>query len=75
MSWYQCKGAECYVGGVVSYDPAVYNSDSLSIVKQLQQGHNSLLVIVPSSLTYPMPYACFLASCNMGISYALAPAL
>ena len=38
---YICKGAECYVGGVVSYDPAVDNSDSPSIVEQLQQGHSS----------------------------------
>ena len=34
-----------------------------------------LLVIVPSSVMYLMPYACFLASCSMGNSYALTPAL
>ena len=34
-----------------------------------------LLVTIPSSLMYPMPYAWFLASCSMGISYALVPAL
>ena len=47
------------------------NSDSPSIVEQLPQGCQfliviPLLVIVPSSLTYPMPYAWFLASCSMG---------
>ena len=27
-----------------------------------------LLVIIPSSMTYLVPYACHLASCSMGIS-------
>ena len=34
-----------------------------------------LLVVVPSSLTYFMPYACLLASCSVGIPYASAPVL
>ena len=46
------------------------NSDSPSIVDQLSQGPSlftiPLLVIVSQLLTYPMPYALFLASCNMG---------
>ena len=50
----------------------VDNSDSPSIVEQSQQGHDSscytLLAVVPSSVKYPIPYACQLASCNMGIS-------
>ena len=29
-----------------------------------------LLVIVPSSLTYPMPYAWFLASCSIFLLYS-----
>ena len=32
-------------------------------------------MIVPSPLTYPKPYARFLASCGMGSSYAFVPAL
>ena len=48
----------------------VDNSDSPSQVEQLQQGPSlivmPLLVIVPSSLIYPMPYAWFLAFCSMG---------
>ena len=52
---------------------------SPSIVDQLQQISSliviPLLVIVPSSLRYPVPYACILASCIMGNSYALAPTL
>ena len=50
----------------------VDTSDSPSIVKQSQQGCDSscytLLAVVPSSVKYPIPYACQLASCNMGIS-------
>ena len=50
----------------------VDNSDSPSIVEQSQQGHDSscytLLAVVPSPMKYPIPYACQLASCNMGIS-------
>ena len=47
------------------------NSDSSSIVEQLSQGpslvYNTFINDkFPSSLTYPMPYALFLASCNMG---------
>ena len=57
----------------------VDNSDSPSIAEHLQQGCSSdcytLIVIVPSSLMCPMPYACFLASCSMGILYALVSAL
>ena len=57
-----------YVWFVIN--PAVDNSDSPSIVEQLSQGLSlvviHLLVIVTSSLTYPMPYALFLASCSMG---------
>ena len=35
-----------------------------------------LLVIIPSSMMYPKPYACQLASCSMGISdYASHPDL
>ena len=49
----------------------VDNSDSPSIVEQLQQGHDSscyiLLTVVPSSVKYLIPYACQLASCNIGI--------
>ena len=51
----------------------VDNSDSPSLVEQSQQGHGSscytLLVVVPSSVKCPMPYACQLASCSMSISY------
>ena len=36
-----------------------YHKDSVLVVIPL-------LVIVPSSLMYPMPYAWFLASCSMG---------
>ena len=50
----------------------VDNSGSPSIVEQSQQGCDSsfytLLAVVPSSVKYPIPYACQLASCNMGIS-------
>ena len=50
----------------------VDNSDSPSIVEQSQQGCNSscytLLTVSPSSVKYPIPYACQLASCNVGIS-------
>ena len=50
----------------------VDNSDSPSIVEQSQQGCdsncNSLLTIIPSSVMYPMPYACQLAFSNVGIS-------
>ena len=50
----------------------VDNSDSPSIVEQSQQGHDSscytLLTVVPSFVKCPIPYACQLASCNMGIS-------
>ena len=50
----------------------VDNSDSPSIVEQLQQGWdsicNTLLTVIPSSVKYPIPYACQLASCNVGIS-------
>ena len=50
----------------------VDNSDSPSIVEQSQQGHDSscyiLFTVIPSSVKYPIPYACQLASCNMGIS-------
>ena len=46
----------------------VNNSDSPSIVEQSQQGHdsscNSLLTVIPSSVKYPIPYACQLAFCN-----------
>ena len=48
------------------------NSDSPSIVEQSQQGCDSichpLLTIIPGSMMYPMPYACQLASSNVGIS-------
>ena len=48
------------------------NSDSPSIVEQLQQDVIliviPLLVIIPSSMMCLMPYACQLASCRMGIS-------
>ena len=51
----------------------VDNSDSPSVVEQLQQGCDSgcytLLIVVPSAMKCPMPYACQLASCSMGISY------
>ena len=54
----------------------VYNSDSSSLVKHSQQGHGSscytLLAVVPSSVKYPMPYACQLASCSMGTSYCVS---
>ena len=50
----------------------VDNSDSPSLVEQSQQGcHSScytLLAVIPSSVKYPIPYACQLASCNVGIS-------
>ena len=50
----------------------VDSSGSPSIVEQPQQGHDSscytLLAIIPSSVKYPIPFACQLASCNMGIS-------
>ena len=54
------------------------NSDSPSIVEQLQQDVIliviPLLVIAPSSMMCLMPYACQLASCSMGISnYASCP--
>ena len=48
----------------------VDNSDSPSIVEQSQQGHDSscytLLAVIPSSVKYPVPYACWLAPCNSG---------
>ena len=48
----------------------VDNSDSPSIVEQLQQGHssscNSLLTIISGPVEYPIPYACQLAFCNVG---------
>ena len=51
----------------------VDNSDSPSLVDQLQQGHDSgcytLLAVIPSSMKCLMPYACQLTSCSMGISY------
>ena len=50
----------------------VDNSDSPSIVQQSQQGCgsscNSLLTVIPSSVMYPMPYACQLAFSNVGMS-------
>ena len=50
----------------------VDNSDSPSIVEQSQQGHDfscyALLADIPSSVKYPIPYACQVASCNVGIS-------
>ena len=67
-----CKGAVfawCYCT-----DPMfllVDNSDSPSLVEQLQQGCDSgcytLLAIIPSSVKCLMPYACQLASYSMGI--------
>ena len=47
------------------------NSDSPSIVGAVITKDSilvviPLLVIVPSSLTFPMPYAWFLVSCSMG---------
>ena len=49
------------------------NSDSPSVVEQLQQGCDSgcynLLAVILSSMRCLMPYACQLASCTMGISY------
>ena len=51
----------------------VDNSDSPSVVGQLQQGHDSgcytLLAVITSSMMYLMPYACLLASYSMYISY------
>ena len=51
----------------------VDNSDSPSVVEQLQQGCDSgcytLLAVISSSMKCLMPYACQLASCSMGISY------
>ena len=54
------------------------NSDSPSIVEQLQQDVIliviPLLIIAPSSMMCFMLYACQLASCSMGISnYASCP--
>ena len=53
--------------------PLVDNSDSPSIVEQLQQGCHygcyTLLAVIPSSMRCLMPYACQLASYSMGISY------
>ena len=50
----------------------VDNSDSPSVVEELQQGCDSsyytLLAIVPSTVKCLMPYACQLASCSTGIS-------
>ena len=50
----------------------VDNSDSPSLVEQSQQGCGSsyytLLAFVPSSVKCPMPYACQVVSCSMGIS-------
>ena len=50
----------------------VDNSDSPSIVQHSQQGcgssWNPLLTVVPSSVMYPMPYACQLAFSNVGMS-------
>ena len=49
----------------------VDNSDSPSIGKQSQQGHdsscNSLLTVVPGSVMYPIPYACQLAFYNVSM--------
>ena len=51
------------------------NSDSSSIVEQSQQEHDSscnpLLTIIPSSVMYPMPYACQLAFSNVSISCSI----
>ena len=50
----------------------VDNSDSPSIVEQLQQGHDSscytLFTVIPSSVKYPIPYVCQVASYNAGTS-------
>ena len=50
----------------------VDNSDSPSKVEQSQQecdsSCNTLLTIIPSSVKYPILYACQLASCNVGTS-------
>ena len=47
--------------------------DSHSIVEQSQKGCDSscktLLTVIPSSVKYSIPYACQLASCNMGITF------
>ena len=46
------------------------NSDSPSIVEQLSQGpslvYSTFINDSSQLLTYPMPYALFLASCSMG---------
>ena len=49
----------------------VDNSDSPSVVEQLQQGCDSgyFTFISSCSYLYEVPYACQLASCSMGISY------
>ena len=72
VSWYnmslQYPGYHCTNPMFLCVD----NSDSPSIVEQSQQGHDSscytLLAVIPSSVKYPIPYACQLASCNMGMS-------
>ena len=50
----------------------VDNSDSPSIAEQSQQGHVSschfLLTVIPGSVKYPIPYACQLSFCNVGMS-------
>ena len=50
----------------------VDKSDSPSIIEQSQQGCdlscNSLLTVIPSSVMFPMPYACQLAFCNAVMS-------
>ena len=56
--------------GYRSHDSVIDNPASPSIVEQLSQGLSlvviPLLVIIPRSLKYPMPYAWFLAPSNMG---------
>ena len=56
---------------ILSYVPVLDNSDSPSIVEHLSQGpsfmNNTFISdSFPSSLTYSMHYALFLASCSMG---------
>ena len=52
------------------------NSDSPSIVEQSQQGCdsscNSLFTIVPSSVLYPMPYACQQDFSNVDMSCSIS---
>ena len=78
MGLYRCVGwynMSLQYPGYHCTNPMFLHVDNLgspSIVEQSQQGCDSscytLLAVIHSSVKYPIPYVCQLASCNMGIS-------